>query len=257
MEHKQPYTVKQLADMAGVSARTLHYYDEIGLLPPSNILANGYRQYLREDLLKLQQILFFREIEMPLKEIQVVLNQQGFDLKASLEVHKKSLEEKAERILQLIDTVDHTILHIEGVIDMSSKDLYQGFSDKQQKVYEDEILEKYGDNEVDQSLKNWNSYSPERQAHLKEQFNRIPEQMIPFIENGVSDENVQALVLQFHKHMENFYQCSYEILSGLGKMYVYDERFADNYRKVHPNMPEFLNEAIQFYCEGKTGFLPK
>jgi DNA-binding transcriptional MerR regulator len=129
------YTVNQLSNLAGVSARTLHYYDEIELLKPSSIGQNGYRYYDDTAVLRLQQILFFKELGFGLKEIKTVIGRPGFDVLHALQTHRVSLQEQVDRLTHLIDTVDKTILHYEGDITMSDKGLFAGFSEEKQKEY--------------------------------------------------------------------------------------------------------------------------
>ena len=130
------FTVKQLSDLAGVSVRTLHYYDEIGLLKPTRVGENGYRYYEEEALFRLQQILFFREMDLGLAQIKEVLGTPNFDQRAALQAHRQALQAKIDRLQILIETVDDTIKHLTGEVSMSKKKLFKGFSEKKQKQYE-------------------------------------------------------------------------------------------------------------------------
>ena len=121
--------------MAGVTPRTLHHYDEIGLLKPSRIGDNGYRYYGEESLLKLQQILFYRELDFPLDDIRKIMGRRDFDVLSTLETHKESLIRQMERTKRLLVTVDNTINHIKGEKLMSQKDLFEGFSEEEQEKY--------------------------------------------------------------------------------------------------------------------------
>ena len=116
------YSVKELANLASISVRTLHYYDEIGLLPPSNVRSNGYRQYDTRSVIRLQQILFYREMGLSLKDIKTLLDTPDFDVLAALQAHKRELEKKAGRIFELLDTVDNTIQHLKGERPMSGRE---------------------------------------------------------------------------------------------------------------------------------------
>ena len=129
------YTVKQLAKLAGVSVRTLHYYDEIGLLKPSSVGGNGYRHYEEEALLKLQQILFYRELELSLDEIKAVVGRPDFDVLSALQSHREALQGRVERLKRLIQTVDKTINHLKGNETMNAKGLFEGFSEEEQEKY--------------------------------------------------------------------------------------------------------------------------
>jgi DNA-binding transcriptional MerR regulator len=129
------YTVKQLSNLAGVSVRTLHYYDEIGLLKPSSVGANGYRRYTDESLFRLQQILFYREMDLDLMKIKQIMEAKDFDLVSALQSHRQTLQDKMDRLQTLIKTVDTTIMHLIGEVNMSKKKIFEGFSEEKQKQY--------------------------------------------------------------------------------------------------------------------------
>ena len=139
------YTVKQLAKLSGVSVRTLHHYDEIGLLKPAAVGENGYRYYGREELLRLQQILFHRELEFPLEAIRAVLAAPNFDRIETLKRHRLTLAAQAKRYRSLIATVDATLAALEGDQTMDDKELYQGFAPEKQAEYEDWLIDRYGE----------------------------------------------------------------------------------------------------------------
>lgn len=135
MKEIDKYTVKQLAQIAGVSVRTLHYYDQFGLLKPRSIGGNRYRYYGDTELLKLQQIRFFRELSFSLEEIKSIISNPKFDLLRTLEMHKATLSLRAERLLDLIHTVDNTIASLKGSKIMEDKEYFKGFSDEKQAEY--------------------------------------------------------------------------------------------------------------------------
>jgi DNA-binding transcriptional MerR regulator len=138
------YTVKQLARLSGVSVRTLHHYDEIGLLKPSFLGENRYRYYGREELLRLQDILFHRELGVPLQEIGELLAHEGRDRVAILSRHRELLAERVERSRQLLATIDRTIAELNGEGTMDDKDIYKGFAPEKQAEYEDWLVDRYG-----------------------------------------------------------------------------------------------------------------
>jgi len=138
------YTVKQLARLSGVSVRTLHHYDEIGLLKPSFVGENRYRYYGREELLRLQDILFHRELGVPLQDIGRLLDLQGPDRVAVLREHRGWLAERVERSRQLLQTIDRTIAELNGDGTMEDKELYKGFSPEKQAEYEDWLVDRFG-----------------------------------------------------------------------------------------------------------------
>src|ERR1051325_7025868 len=147
------FTVKQLSKLAGVTPRTLHHYDAIGLLKPSRVGDNGYRYYGEESLLRLQQILFYRELGIPLEDIKNIMGRRDFDVMGALLSHKEALKKQVTRLNRLINTVDNTILYLKGNKEMSNKQLFEAFSDEQQAEYEKEIMQKYDPATVKASAK--------------------------------------------------------------------------------------------------------
>src|SRR3569832_1407863 len=139
------YTVKALARLSGVSVRTLHHYDQIGLLKPARVGANGYRYYGRQELLRLQQILIWRELEFPLELIAKLLSSPRFDLAATLRSHRERLSAEAARYRRLVRTVDQTLASIEGDKAMKDEDLYKGFDAKKQAEHEAWLTDRYGE----------------------------------------------------------------------------------------------------------------
>lgn len=243
------YTVKDIAALAGVSARTLHYYDEIGLLEPARDPKNGYRQYTRSEVLRLQQILFLRELGLSLDEIHAVLDRPDFDLLSALESHREALLERQERLERLIETVEHTIAHLQGGIQMEVKEMLSGFSEEKQKEYEEEIRQKYGEAEVNESVRRWGSYSEAKKQQIMEEGEAIYTSMAATIPHGPASPQAQESIARWHQHLRYFYEPSTEILLGLGDMYVEHPDFAAFFERIHPDLAGFMREAIRYYCQ--------
>lgn len=243
------YTIKQIADLAGVTTRTLRYYDQIGLLSPSQTGENGYRYYDQGSLFLLQQILFFRELDVPLKEIQRILSRPDFDLRGALEEHRDSLQARARRLNTLIDTVDQTIATIEGEWIMSDKDYFEGFDEAK---YEEEARQRWGHtDQYAQSQKRWKSYSAEQKAALKQKGGEITLRMVgtdPALKPD--DPGVQAAVADYYAYLnKNFYTCDPEFLRNLSDMWVEDKRFAVNYERIREGGAEFVRQAVHIFCD--------
>jgi DNA-binding transcriptional MerR regulator len=162
------YTVKQLARLSGVSVRTLHHYDEIGLLRPAFIGENRYRYYGREELLRLQDILFHRELGVPLQEIGKLLDTDGRDRLAILREHRERLAERVERSRQLLATIDRTIAQLKGDGQMDDKDLYKGFAPEKQEEYEAWLVDNYGDGMRDQIKRSKQAVAGMDEAQMRE-----------------------------------------------------------------------------------------
>lgn len=250
------YTVKQLSDVAGVSVRTLHYYDEIGLLKPSSVAENGYRHYDADAVLRLQQILFYREIGLGLLQIKDVLDSPDFDLVSALQSHRVVLQERIERLQSLVNTVDSTIMHLVGDVPMSEeKRLFEAFShsDEKQKQYEQEIMNdpRYDQDKVRESQRKWSSYSAAQKQQIGEEGSAIYLDLIAAMEagRGAESPDVQAIIARWHQHLHYFYTPTPEILRGLGQMYNQHPDFIANFQKLHPDLPAFLEQAIAHYCD--------
>jgi DNA-binding transcriptional MerR regulator len=245
------YSVKELADLAGVSTRTLHYYDEIDLLLPSSIESNGYRQYDTQAVIRLQQILFYKELGLSLKEIKAMLDTPGFDMVAALESHKSDLESKTERLLEILDTIENTIKHLKGEPFMSDADLFKGFDEAQQEEYEKEVVARWGaDNPAyKQSKQRWGSYSDERKGEILREMQAITLGLVEHIKKDPDNPAVQTLVAQQHRWVNYFWDCNLEQFEALGQGYATDPKFSAMYQGYHPELPEFLYKAIQHYVK--------
>lgn len=244
------YTVKQLSNLAGVSVRTLHYYDEIGLLKPTSVGENGYRYYEDADLFRLQQILFFREMDIGLLQIKDILDRPGFDLISALQEHRRALQLRIERLQTLTRTVDDTIMHLVGEVKMSKKKkIFAGFSEEQQKQYEQEAMQRYGEDTVRQSIRRWDSYTEEQKNQIKEEGGAIYLDLVAAMPTGAGSEPVQAILARWHQHIRYFYEPSIEVLGGLGKGYYEDPDFNAFFTAIHPDLPRFLAEAIAVYVD--------
>ncbi len=243
------YTIKEIADLAGVSTRTLRYYDEIGLLSPSETGDNGYRYYNHESLLALQQIMFFRELDMPLKDIQLILSSPEFNLVIALEEHRVTLQAKAKRLKTLIETVDQTITTIQGEWTMKDQDYFEGFNESQ---YEEEAKQRWGKTpQWAESQKKWASYSKEQKEAIKTEGGEITKRMVGDDPNlSPNDPDVQAAIGDYHVYINKyFYTCDVEFIRNLADMWVEDPRFAANYERIRQGGAAFVREAVHTYCD--------
>ncbi len=243
------YSIKEIADLAGVTTRTLRYYDELGLLEPAEIGDNGYRYYDQDSLLRLQQILFFRELDVPLKEIELIMNGPNFDLLSALENHRSALQKKSYRLDKLIETVDKTIAALQGDGVMTDKDYFKGFDEVQ---YEDETRERWGDTpQFAESQKKWANYTDEQKEAIKEEGGRLTVRMVgesPDV--SPDDRDVQAAIGEYYAYLNKyFYTCDVEFLRGLADMWVHDSRFAVNYETIREGGAKFVREAVHIYCD--------
>jgi DNA-binding transcriptional MerR regulator len=243
------YTVKQLSRLAGVSVRTLHYYDEIGLLKPEAIRPNGYRQYGDQAMLKLQQILFYRELDLSLEDIKAMLGRPDFDALAALEAHRVSLQGRAARLERLIQTVDDTLLHMKGNKEMSPKQLFAAFSDEEQEKYAKEAEQLYDPAIVKESNRKFKALSAAEKQRIFEEGNQIYADMLAAMPKGAASPEVQAIVERWRKHMDYFWTPKLEQLLPLAEIYSTDPRFKANFDKIDPRLAEFMKEAVGVYVK--------
>ncbi|WKA58796.1 MerR family transcriptional regulator [Planococcus shenhongbingii] len=247
------YTVQKLGSLAGVSTRTLRYYDEIGILKPARKNSAGYRIYGRNEVDKLQQILFYRELGLDLESIKKIVNDPAFDGPAALRKHWQQLLQKRRQLDLLINNVEKTISAAEGKSHMADKEKFQGFKQKlvddNEKQYGEEVRAKYGDDVVDRS----NSKMLNMSESQYEEFMRLEKELMEALaeacKTGDPASEIAQKTADLHKQWLTFTWPSYskEAHAGLARMYVDDERFAAYYNKVHPNATEFLRDAILIY----------
>lgn len=241
------FTVKQLSRLAGITPRTLHFYDEIGLLKPSRVGDNGYRYYEEEALLRLQQILFYRELDIPLERIKTIMGRRDFEVLGALESHKTELRKRIARLERLIGTVDDTILHLKGQKEMSHKQYFEPFSEEQQAAYEKEAAEKYDPATVKAANQKWKAYSAAEKQRIQEEGNAVYEGFVQAMTKGHASAEAQACVERWRRHLEYFWTPGEDQLAGLAEGYVSDPRFKANFDQIDPRLAEFIRDAVEAY----------
>jgi len=251
---KMRYTVSKLAKISGISVRSLHYYDEIGLLKPAFINDNGYRYYEEAQLLLLQQILFFRELGFPLNDIQKLLLADDFDQIKALNAHKKILAGKIDRSKILMATIDKTLLHLRGKKTMSDKELYYGFDSQRQKEYEQYLVKAQGSTAEElifESKKRTAKWDKDEWDDVKAQGDEIHKALAIAIDKGLqakSDE-VQIIIHRHYQMIQRFYDPSKEVYIGLTELYNEHPDFKKFFDAYHPKMIEFISKAMIFYAD--------
>ena len=247
------YLVKKLAEISGVSVRTLHLYDELGLLKPAYRGANGYRYYEKSQLLVLQQILLYRELGFELKQIKRLICKPGFDRMSALISHRRVLEQNLARTKKLIATVDKTIDYLKGTTSMSNQELFNGFSPEVQAKHEQEIVERFGEpakKHIAQSkarVKNWTKADWEKSAKA---FASICQDLVKLMGQGaVADSaEVQAVIRRHYEWLNQFWTPNRESYAGHGR-FIADSKLRGAFEEHHAKLPEFVREAIGVYAE--------
>jgi DNA-binding transcriptional MerR regulator len=244
------YTVRQLARMAGVTPRTLHHYDHIGLLKPTARTPAGYRLYGEADLLRLQHILFFRELEFPLSQIQGILDQPGFDQIEALKEHRRMLEGRAERLRRLVQTIDKTLRKLtEDTMEITDAELYEGFTQEQIDRYRREAREMYDPALVDETERRVKKMSRAEWKAVGAEGEAVTVALAAVADRAPDDVEVQALIGRHHGWIEHFYACPAERYRGLGQLYAEHPEFRAFYEKYRPGLADFMRAAMEYYSD--------
>lgn len=239
--------INEVARRTGVTVRTLHYYDQIGLLKPSRITEAGYRLYDREALAALQQILFFRELDFPLREIRAIMEKPGYDRREALEKHWEMLLKKRERLDGLIDLVDRTL---GGENDMSFQEFDKTELEEMKDKYASEVRERWGGTAAYREAREKTAnYDGEQWSAVNDEGAALMRAFAKHRSEAPESAAVQELVRQWKDYItKNFYHCTDEILAGLGAMYTGDERFTENIDRNGEGTAAFMARAIEIYC---------
>ncbi len=247
------YTVKKLAVMSGVSVRTLHFYDEVGLLEPAYLGANGYRYYEEPQLLILQQILFYRELGFELRKVKKLLKRTNPGKIAELQSHRKVLRKRLTDTQALIQTIDKTIRHLKGTMKMNEQELFDGFSPEQQAKHERYLIDRFGDgmeksiSDSKARVKNWTKARWEKSSV---DFALICRDLVVFMERGLAADSreVQSVIRCHFEWMKQFWTPTRESYSGHSQLIV-DSTLRKAYEAHHSRLPEFAAAAIKDFSE--------
>lgn len=240
-------TVSEIAKLSGISVRTLHYYDEMGLLHPSMVSECGYRYYEDAQIERLQEILFYRELDFSLKEISNILSQPNYNKFEAFEKQKHLLTLKRDRLNKLIALLDD---NLEGVKTMSIKEFDITEIEEAKVEYAEEVEERWGGTKAySESSKKTAKYGNADWERIAKRSEEIFGGFAKLIGTDSKSENAQELVRQWQQHItDNFYECTKEILAGLGEMYITDNRFEKNIDKAGEGLAKFMSDAIKYYC---------
>lgn len=238
-------TVKEVSKLTGISVRTLHHYDAIGLLKPANITGAGYRLYDDESLKRLQNILMFRELQFPLKEIKAILDSPEFDSEEALGQQIKLLEMRQKHLEKLIAFARE--IQKKGVDNMS----FNAFDKTEMEQYEQEVRERWG------GTKEYAQYEQKTKGKTEKGIQEMADKLLAlFAEIGQlrefspAQKEVQVKIRELQTFItENYYSCTDEILRGLSQMYVMDERMKRNIDHAGGDgTAEFVKQAVEIYC---------
>lgn len=249
------YTVAKVAKLSGVSVRTLHWYDEVGLLKPSYHGENGYRYYEEEELLTLQQILFFRELGFELKEIQKILKSTDFNKMSALVSHREVLKKNVERTKKLIKTIDNTINHLKGTKKMKDQEIYQGFSKEKQTEYQNYLINRFGSKikdsitECEENVKDWKKEDFDKSI---QDFQAICKDLAKLWKKEVDPHSleVQKVIRRHYQWLTTYWQPDRHSYAEMGQGYTGFEwkKAFEPYDNEHPKFAMYLAEGIKIFA---------
>jgi DNA-binding transcriptional MerR regulator len=247
---ERTYSVGEVAALAGVSVRTLHHYDETGLLRPSSRSLAGYREYTSADLDRLQQVLVYRRLGFGLAAIARLLDDPEHDRHATLLSQRRLLAEQVETLREVQRLVEQILASMEGATTMSEHDKFEGLGtyERNEAEFGDEVRERWGDTDAyAESARRTSSYTEDDWAEIKAESEAIEADLAELLAAGVPAESEQAMdVAERHRrHIGvRYYECGYEMHANLGEMYVADSRFAEHYEKRRTGLAAYVRDAI-------------
>ncbi|GAA1745007.1 MerR family transcriptional regulator [Luedemannella helvata] len=242
------YTVGKVARLSGVTVRTLHHYDEIGLLSPSERSATGYRRYDERDLDRLQQILYYRELGFPLEEIATILDDPGTDAVAHLRRQHELLTARIKRMREMVIAIEFAMEARKVGIQLTPEERFEVFGEFNPDEYAEEAEQRWGGTDAyRESTRRTSGYTKADWQRINEETAQWGGRLAALMDAGVPADSVEAreLAEEHRAHISRwFYECSYEIHTGLADMYLADPRFTATYEKIKPGMTRYLHDAI-------------
>lgn len=246
-------TVGEVAKLAHVSVRTLHYYDKVGLLSPSARSEAGYRLYTSDDLDRLQQILFYKELGFSLEDIGDLMADPGFDRRKALNAQRRLIAKRARQLEAMLALIDKTIMSEEKGTRMTKEEMFEVFGDFDPTQYEDEVKERWGDTEAyKESARRTKSYTKQDWQRIKNEGETQLEKMVELFDQGVEPSDARAMDIAEEARLSidrNFYPCSHNMHVCLGESYVADARFTAFYDKHRDGLAKWLCAAIKANAE--------
>lgn len=247
MDDETRLTVGEVARLAQVSVRTLHHYDRLGLLRPSARSEAGYRLYARPDLERLQQVLLYRELGLPLEEIAGLMDSPAFDRAEVLERQRAQLAARREQLGAMVDLVDTTLATLRGERHMTHEELFEAFGDFDPAAHEDEARERWGETAAyAEAQRRTRAYAKDDWLRYRRESDEVNESLAALLEAGAPPDDPRAQeAVERHRLLIDrwFYPCSREMHAALGEMYVADPRFTATFDKVRPGLAQYLRDG--------------
>ncbi|WBB70807.1 MerR family transcriptional regulator [Micromonospora sp. WMMD812] len=250
------YTVGQVAKVAGVTVRTLHHYDEIGLLSPSGRTAAGYRRYDDADLERLQLIRYYRELGFPLEEIAAILDDPAADPAAHLRRQHELLTVRVKRLQEMVTAIEFAMEARKVNIRLTPEERFEVFGDFDPDAHAEEAEQRWGGSDAyRESNRRVARYGKDDWLRIKEENEDWGRRMVAVMSSGAAADSPEAMELaEEHRQIISrwFYECSYEIQTGLADMYLADPRFTAHYENIAAGLAAYLNEAIHANAIGRA-----
>ncbi len=252
------YTVKNLSELSGVTVRTLHYYEEEGLLKPAYYGSNGYRYYEEKELLQLQQILFFKELGFTIKQIKKVVGRDEFDQLSALYSHRKSLNQEWEKIGLLLKTIDKTIKHLKGKKKMKDQEIFDGFNISLLKKAKEGSSYSSAEEIVFRSVRNPtnNTEDVEKRGkvyyqNLEDKAHTILKELVHCMEKEVEpgSSEVQSIIQKHHAFTDQIQNATQEVYKAMAQLYLEHPEFRKQLDPFHPKLPEFMSEGMNIFAD--------
>ena len=250
------YTVNQLAQLAGISVRALHHYDEIGLLKPAFTGDNRYRYYGEEELLRLQQILIHRELDIPLADIAAILDAPGFDKLSTLQKQRERLEEQVKRYARMVKTIDRTIARLKGDRAMKDADLYSGVvSPEKQAAYEQWLVERYGPDmevRIEHSRKAMSAMSQDEMTDAMKELEAVEQGLAEGLRRGIPPQStsLDPMIERHRAWVAGSWgrECGPQAYAGLAGIYEHPD-FRARYEAIEPGFADYLTTAMRAWAK--------
>lgn len=243
--------VKEVAELVGVSIRTLHHYDQIGLLTPKEITDSGYRLYSKENLETLQQILFFKELGFTLKEIKKIINSPSYNRQEALILQRKMLIEKRNKVDKMIETIDKTIKHMAGEIQMTNEERFGGINLRFNQ-FEEEARRRWGNHSIDEIKAKLKDMSKGEQNDLSDRWDKIFNKLACVRDQSPESQEVQSTIKEWYNFLnKNFSNYSLDAFNGLGQLYINDERFTKNIDQYGEGLAKLMSEAMEIFTNNQ------
>lgn len=257
MQTTSHYSVKQIARLAGVSVRALHLYDKMGLLKPAIRTRVGYRQYGPDELLRLQQILFYRELDFPLKEIADILNDPHFDIAKALAGHQTALLARRDRLNTLLKTINKTMNNLKNKTMNNLEELYEGLPREQAVAWRKEAVDKWGEDTVLRSENALLEMDKLDLSQLKADQKDITEKLKALANKAPESDEVQEQIARHYANIRSFWGVSdptdlkAKTYKGLAELYIADERYTTTDGKTDPEFASFMHKGMIYFADNK------